>query len=260
MNFPFYHVDAFTDKPFSGNQAGVCIINEQFSTDTMQKIAAENNLAETAFIRKEGKEYKLRWFTPLVEIPLCGHGTIASAHILWQEGFVTGKEIIFATIKEDLIVKRGVGDWIELDFPAFSSEKTNLPVELQSLFPQSVAVNYTNNRYLVELASQEEVINFKPDFIKLKNIRLIITSRASKGSLYDFVSRYFAVPVGVPEDPVTGSAHCSLGPYWSKKINKNSMIAWQASTRGGIMKLEVSNDRVLLSGKAVTIFKGEYNI
>jgi predicted PhzF superfamily epimerase YddE/YHI9 len=260
MNFQFYHVDAFTDKAFSGNQAGICILTEDVSPDLMQRIAAENNIAETAFVKKIGNKYSLKWFTPLVELPLCGHGTIASAHILWEEGFVEDDQIVFETVSGDLFVKRVSGNWIELNFPAFDSEPACLPTELNKLFSHVVAVNYTNDRYLIELETEMEIINFIPDFTKLKDIKLIISSRSSKNSSYDFVSRYFAFPVGVPEDPVTGSAHCSLGPYWSKKLNKNEMIAFQASSRGGIIKVKVFNERVFLAGKAVTIFKGEYKL
>lgn len=258
MAIPFFHVDAFTDQPFKGNQAGVCLPGKELDRGLMQEIAGEMNLAETAFVRKEGDRFRLQWFTPEVELPLCGHGTLATAHILWEQGLLAvEEEAVFDTWSGLLTVKRLAGQWLELNFPAFESRVSALPAALTSLFPNPLEVLYTNDRYLIELDGENKIREFVPDFEKLKQDRVIITSKADKDSSFDFVSRYFAVPVGVPEDPVTGSAHCSLGPYWSEKLKKNGLLAYQASGRGGVLKVRVEKDRVFLAGKAITLVKGQ---
>lgn len=260
MTFSFYHVDAFTDKPFSGNGAGVCFLSETLSQDIMQQVAIENNLPVTAFVKKTGDHFSLQWFTPTAQLPLCGHGTLAAAHVLWQENFTAKNEIIFETLNGNLKVEKLENNWIELQFPSFKSSFTELPKELKNLFSNAIKVSYTNDRYLIELTSENEVRNFKPDFEKLKGFNVIITSKSDTASPYDFISRYFAFPVGVPEDQVTGSAHSSLAPYWSEKLAKTNMIAYQASSRGGVLKLTTSEESVFIAGQAVTVFKGEYRI
>ena len=260
MTFFFYHVDAFTNKPFCGNQAGVCFVTETPEQETMQQIASENNLPVTAFVKKTGDKFSLRWFTPTAELPLCGHGTLAAAHVLWEENFADKKEVIFETCNGDLKVERLKSNWIELKFPSFTSHLKELPQDLLNLFSDAIEVSYTNDRYLIELGSENEVRNFQPAFEKLKGFSVIITSKAKVDSTYDFISRYFAFPVGVPEDQVTGSAHSSLAPYWSAKLGKTNMIAYQASSRGGILRLTTLQESVLIAGQAITVFKGEYRI
>ncbi len=257
MNIQFFHVDAFTDVPFHGNPAGVCILDQPLVEELMQVIAMEINLPETAFIHPTGNGYTLRWFTPLTELPLCGHGTIASAHILWEERIAGDiAPIVFNSKNGKLTVRKSDLGWIEMDFPAYTMKCATLPEELKSLFPDANSVFYGNDRYLVELSCEKEVREFIPNFHALKNHRVVITAKGAGDSNVDFVSRYFGVPVGVPEDPVTGSAHCLLGPFWAARLKKNDLKAFQASPRGGHLVLQCKGDRVLISGKAITIFKG----
>ncbi|MDW5551697.1 PhzF family phenazine biosynthesis protein [Methanosarcina sp.] len=253
-----YQVDAFTEKPFSGNPAGVCVLNEKPEEILMQNIAREMNLSETAFLIKEGEKYNLRWFTPNAEVDLCGHATLASAHILWEKGYLRKDiEVKFST-KSGLLTAKTSDGWIELNFPALPEEKTEPSVELlEALGTQATYVGKNKFDYLVEVESEEIVTTMKPDFMKLLKLPargVIVTSRAKE---YDFVSRFFAPQIGVLEDPVTGSAHCCLGPYWQKKLNKYEFIAYQASERGGILRVKVADNRVLISGKAITVLEGE---
>jgi len=255
-----YQVDAFTEKPFSGNPAGVCVLSEKLEESLMQNIASEMNLSETAFLVENSDGYDLRWFTPDSEIDLCGHATLASAHILWEKGFLeTDREAKFSTKSGLLTAKMNEG-WIELNFPALSEEKIEPPSELlEALGVEASYVGKNIFDYLVEVESEETVRTMKPNFTKLLEVPargVIVTARARAGE-YDFVSRFFAPEIGVWEDPVTGSAHCCLGPYWQKKLNKDEFIAYQASERGGILKVKVTGERVLISGKAVTVLEGE---
>lgn len=253
-----YQVDAFTEKPFSGNPAGVCVLNEKPEEILMQNIAREMNLSETAFLIKEGEKYNLRWFTPNAEVDLCGHATLASAHILWEKGYLRKDiEAKFST-KSGLLTAKTSDGWIELNFPALPEEKTEPSVELlEALGTQATYIGKNKFDYLVEVESEEIVTTMKPDFMKLLKVPtrgVIVTSRAKE---YDFVSRFFAPQIGVLEDPVTGSAHCCLGLYWQKKLNKDEFIAYQASKRGGILRVKVADNRVLISGKAITVLEGE---
>jgi PhzF family phenazine biosynthesis protein len=253
-----YQVDAFTEKPFSGNPAGVCVLSEKPEEKLMQNIAREMNLSETAFLIKEGEKYNLRWFTPNAEVDLCGHATLASAHILWEKGYLRKDiEAKFST-KSGLLTAKKSDGWIELNFPALPEEKTEPSVELlEALGTQATYVGKNKFDYLVEVESEEIVTTMKPDFMKLLKLPargVIVTSRAKE---YDFVSRFFAPQIDVLEDPVTGSAHCCLGPYWQKKLNKDEFIAYQASKRRGILKVKLAGDRVLIAGKAVTVLEGD---
>jgi predicted PhzF superfamily epimerase YddE/YHI9 len=261
MTIPYFHVDAFTDQPFKGNRAGVCLPEQSLDSVLMQQIADETNLAETAFVRKQGQGFRLQWFTPEVELSLCGHGTLAAAHILWEQGLLNPEEeAVFDTLSGRLTVRHLSDDWLELNFPAFSGSPVQLPPELTSLFPDTLRVLQTNDRYLIELDGEERVRGFIPDFEKLRRHEVMITSRADSGSSVDFVSRTFAGPVGVPEDPVTGSAHCSLGPYWAEKLGKKELLAYQSSRRGGMLKLRLEKDRVFIAGKAITLIKGQLEL
>jgi PhzF family phenazine biosynthesis protein len=268
MTIPYFHVDAFADQPFGGNRAGVCLLEKALDQDLMQRIADETCLAETSFVWRQGSQFRLQWFTPLVELPLCGHGTLATAHILWEQGWwPREKEIVFDTAGGHLGVRYLAEGWLEMNFPAFASSPASLPAELTGLFPDPLRVMQTNQRWLIELDGEERVRGFVPDFEKLRDHSVIITSRADPGSSFDFVSRFFAGPVGVPEDPVTGSAHCSLGPYWSESLGKTEFLAYQVSARGGIVKVKLekaqgrqpqsSNFRALLAGKAITLIGGQ---
>lgn len=255
-----FQVDAFTDKPFKGNPAAVCVLPEAYDEEWMQNVAMEMNLSETAFLYKREDGFNLRWFTPSVEIDLCGHATLASAHVLWESGILKpGEEARFHT-RSGLLTARRNDNWIELDFPAEPEDETPSSPNLVSAI--GVSPKYTGkNRfdYLIEVESEEVVRKVTPDFKLLASVpaRGIIITSVSASDEYDFVSRFFAPAVGINEDPVTGSAHCCLGPYWKKRLNKNNFTAYQASSRGGIIRVNVKDDRVFLGGQAVTVFKGE---
>ena len=260
MNIPFYQVDAFTNQPFKGNPAGVCLLDTPITDHLLRSIAAGNSHLEIAFLLYTPEGYNLRWFSPRMEMPLCGHATLATAHVLWQLGLEPkSKTLQFHTLSGLLTAAQQDG-WIELDFPARTNEPRPIPAELQTLFPNHKNVVYSVDRYIVELSSPAEVINFIPNTTLLKDHRCVITSRGEEGGPYDFMSRYFAIPVGFLEDHVTGTAHCSLAPYWAERLGKKNFFAYQASPRGGELKITLKDDRVLLSGEAVTIMEGKINI
>jgi PhzF family phenazine biosynthesis protein len=256
-------VDAFADKQFRGNPAAVCILQEEVSDELKQCIAMEMNLSETAFVIRQGDGFGLRWFTPVSEVELCGHATLASAHILWQEGLLNeNEEAVFKTLHKGILKAKKYGKEIVMNFPAEKPQKTmheNLVRNLFSFDPSYLGL--AGNHFFVELPSVNHLIQYKPDFseiAKLPKYGLIITS-ATSGE-YDFVSRFFAPAVGVNEDPVTGSAHCALGPYWAEKLGKKCLRGFQASKRGGIIGVEVEGDRVNLKGNAITFLKGVIGI
>ncbi len=261
MHVPFYQADAFTDQPFKGNPAGVFIPDMPLADHLLQAIARELSHLESAFLFSGPEGYQLRWFSPTMEMPLCGHGTLATAHVLWETGRAeTGRPLQFRTLS-GLLTVTGRDGWIELDLPVRSSEVRLLPAELEKLFAGTyVNAVYSVDRYIVELASASEVRNFVPDVNLLKDHRCVITARGEVGGAYDFVSRYFAIPVGFVEDHVTGTAHCSLAPYWAVRMGKHEFFAYQASPRGGEIKIRLQGDRVFLSGQAVTITEGKFVI
>lgn len=260
MGIPIYQVDAFTGKAFAGNPAAVCLLSDPRDEAWMQTVAQEMNLSETAFLHQRSDGFDLRWFTPTVEVDLCGHATLASAHVLWQAGRLAPTEQARFHTRSGLLTALRKGEWIELDFPAEPAETVVPPPELiQAL---GVSPSYTGkNRldYLVELRSEEELRELAPDiplFRRLTMRGIIVTSQA-KGGDFDFVSRYFAPGAGIDEDPVTGSAHCCLAPFWSARLGKVEMVGYQASQRGGVVGVQVLGDRVLLRGQAVTVLRGE---
>ena len=260
MGIRIYQVDAFTNRPFAGNPAGVCILPGPVEAEWMQKIAREMNLSETAFLWRLEDGFSLRWFTPAVEVELCGHATLASAHILWETRTLARRhEARFHTLSGLLTATRGV-DGIEMNFPATPEDPAAiLPELIQSLGVEPRYVGRSIFDYLVEVGSEEEVKDLKPDFVLLREIPIrgvIVTSRASSPG-FDFVSRFFAPRVGIDEDPVTGSSHCCLGPYWADKVGKEEMVAYQASARGGTLRVRVEGDRVYIGGQAVTVLRGE---
>lgn len=262
MNIRFFQVDAFTNKPFSGNPAGVCLSEAPLADETMLAVAAENNLSETAFLVKQADGYSLRWFTPRVEIALCGHATLASAHVLWSNGLEPrDTPLRFHTVRSGLLTATAREELIELDFPARTYEPVVLPTALRQLFQDNYSNTvYSHDRYIVELPSAGAVAAFEPDFQLLASYPVVITAPGDSDSPYDFVSRYFAAPLGVNEDPVTGSAHCCLAPYWADKLGKTSFSAYQASARGGELKVELHGERVLLRGEAVTVISGTFHV
>lgn len=255
-----YQVDAFSAVPFKGNPAGVCLLEKPMDDDWMKNIAMEMNLSETAFLLPEADGWRLRWFTPKKEVRLCGHATLASAHILWQtELLAAGEEARFYTLSGLLTASKN-WDWIILNFPARRITSGELPEGLSLALgsPPMVFTGCNEDRYLIELENEAQVRDLQPDFgllSKLPMRALIVTSRAS--APYDFISRYFAPAVGVNEDPVTGSSHTYLTPYWSMKLNKQKMNAYQASARGGELRVQMDGERVLISGQAVTVFKAD---
>jgi predicted PhzF superfamily epimerase YddE/YHI9 len=259
MGQEIFQVDAFTDKPFAGNPAAVCIMPAAADEGWMQHLANEMNLSETAFLVQQGGDFNLRWFTPAVEVELCGHATLASAHILWEQGFLSPDRQARFYTRSGLLSAVRKDSWIELDFPAEAESQTDIPDGVLKAF--GVPVGYVGkNRFdfLIEVESAEAVRQIAPDFTLLSSISsrgFIVTSR-SDSSQYDFISRFFAPAAGVNEDPVTGSAHCCLGPYWAKKLGRKELAGYQASARGGVVRVRVNNDRVYLSGQAVTVMRG----
>lgn len=257
---PIYQVDAFTEVAFAGNPAAVCLLQEPMPDAWMQQLAMENNLAETAYLLPEGDAYRLRWFTPLVEVALCGHATLASAHVLWETGILPKTtQARFQTLSGLLTADYREG-WITLDFPVTPA----LPIEppaglLEALGTEAVSVAKTRFDYLIEVASESIVRNLSPDHRALKSlaVRGIMVTAQGDSSEFDFVSRFFAPGSGIEEDPVTGSAHCALTPFWSPKLGKTEMVAYQASPRGGVVRVSLQGDRVHLTGKAVTVLRGE---
>src|SRR6266566_3696623 len=222
MGLRIVQVDAFASRPFSGNPAAVCILPGPRDERWMQDVAREMNLAETAFLHQENGGYRLRWFTPAVEVALCGHATLASAHVLWEEGHLPADQQARFHTQSGLLTADRAGDWVEVD-------------------------------------SEDVVRGLKPDLAALERVDargIIVTSRAATPD-FDFVSRFFAPQSGVPEDPVTGSAHCALAPYWSERLHRAELTGYQASPRGGVVRVRLAGDRVMLGGQAVTVLRGE---
>jgi PhzF family phenazine biosynthesis protein len=260
MKRTVYKVDAFTDQLFGGNPAAVCPLEEWLPDHIMQSLGAENNLAETTFIVKENDHYHIRWFTPTVEVKLCGHATLATAHIFFTELGYTDDEIVFNSLSGLLKVTRKEEGVYTLDFPADKLHPvTNAPDALfEGLNIGPVPVFKSSFDYLLVLPSQQEVEALKPDFKILSALDARGVIVTAKGDEADFVSRCFFPPSGIDEDPVTGSAHTSMVPYWAAQLNKTSLKAIQVSKRRGYLDCELKDDRVLMSGNAVTYLKGEY--
>ena len=261
MAQPIVQVDAFTARPFAGNPAAVCVMDEARDEQWMQDVAREMNLSETAFLHPEDHGYALRWFTPTIEVALCGHATLASAHVLYESGALErGRQAQFHT-KSGLLTADEEDGWIRLDFPASPASEVETPPHLDKAVG-SANLKFVGKSifdYIVEIESEDEVRALKPNLALLELLPargMIVTARSSSSD-YDFVSRFFAPASGVPEDPVTGSAHCCLAPYWAAKLGRDELTGYQASARGGVVKVAVRGDRVLLYGQAVTVLRGE---
>ena len=258
-------VDAFTNRPFAGNPAAVCVLSEAPPDAWMRDVACEMNLSETAFlVPKSGAPqtdgYQLRWFTPAIEVDLCGHATVASAHVLWEEGHLPAAVQAKFHTRSGLLLADRRGAWIELDFPATIPTPVEPPPSLlESLGTGAKYVGKSRFDYLVEIESEAALRDLTPDFTGLRKlgVRGVIVTARSSSPEFDFVSRFFAPGAGVDEDPVTGSAHCALGPYWCSRLNKQDFTAYQASARGGVVRVRVKGDRVILGGQAVTVLRGE---
>jgi len=255
----FAQIDAFADRPFIGNPAAVCLLPTWREDHWLQAVAAEMNLSETAFLVREGDGYRLRWFTPMVEVDLCGHATLASAHFLWEARHLRPDEAARFHTRSGLLTAQRAGNWIELDFPALATEKAPAPAGLvEALGAEPSFVGKSRFDYLLEFHSEEIVRSLRPNFSSLATLGVrgvIVTARGT--SPYDFISRFFAPGAGINEDPVTGSAHCVLGPHWRKRLDKETFLAYQASPRGGVIQVRVAADRVFLGGQAVTVLRGE---
>ena len=258
MSQDIYQVDAFTDTPFAGNPAAVCVMAETASERWMQDVAREMNLSETAFLVGRNDGYSLRWFTPVVEVDLCGHATLASAHVLWETGEANVDETIRFHTRSGLLSATRDGDWIELDFPATPVRPCDPPAAfIDALGVSPAYVGKSIFDYLVEVSSEAEVREVAPDFGALGRVDtrgVIVTSRSDSPEC-DFVSRFFAPATAVDEDPVTGSAHCALGPYWQSRLGKSEFAARQISERGGELRVRVDGDRVRIAGQAVTVMQ-----
>jgi PhzF family phenazine biosynthesis protein len=260
MAIPLWQVDAFTDRPFSGNPAAVCFLDNQRDAAWMQAVAAEMNLSETAFVRRLSDGFELRWFTPKVEVDLCGHATLASAHALWTAGIAPIAGPIRFHTRSGVLTATRDGELIRLDFPATPAVKCDPPPALlDALGVEPVFVGKTIFDKFLVVESADTIRSLRPSFRQLAEIPnrgVIVTSR-SDDPRFDFISRYFAPAAGIDEDPVTGSAHCCLGPYWSQQLGKSELTGFQASARGGIVHVRVSGDRVILGGQAILVMKGE---
>lgn len=260
MPVPITVVDAFTDQPFAGNPAGVCILDQDRDKHWMQLVAREMNHAETAFNLIRPDHVALRWFTPSTEVDLCGHATLGSAHVLWESGRIPAAQTIKFRTRSGVLTALKDGDWIVLDFPALNPEWADVPPGLADALGAKI-VSAAKSRFdlLVELESETAVRELKPDLaqVALQPHRGVIVTAAASDEHVDFVSRFFAPQSGVPEDPVTGSAHCVLAPFWGERLGLTKMTGKQVSERGGIVRVEVLGDRVHLAGRAVTTLRGE---
>ncbi|MCS6124451.1 PhzF family phenazine biosynthesis protein [Shewanella baltica] len=258
MRIPIFQVDAFTKRRFAGNPAAVMLLERFLDDAVLQQMAAENNLAETAFLVLDAGDYFLRWFTPTTEVPLCGHATLASAAVVMERLQPSRTKVVFHSISGPLSVTRTETGYI-MDFPARYPERVDMPIGMADVLgaiPIEVAADAFN--YLVLLDSAQAVRELSPDIAAIARMDrggLIVTAPGDNG--YDFVSRYFAPAKGIPEDPVTGGAHCGLAPYWAKRLNKKSFRAYQASKRGGEIQCRVVGDRVELEGACVFYLEGE---
>jgi len=263
MNCPFFQVDSSTDRAFTGNPAGVCLLDAAADEIWMQNVAAEMNLAETAFLYPGSDVHNLRWFSPTVEVDLCGHATLAAAHVLWQTGRLAEHEPARFHTKSGLLTCTRRNGWIEMDFPATPATPVDSPpadlLPALGLAP-GTAVARSRFDFLVELPSEQQVRAMQPDFARLARVpaRGVIVTARSADPQFDFVSRFFAPQTGINEDPVTGSSHCCLGPWWRDRLGKSQLLARQVSRRGGVISVTVvSNDRTLLAGQAVTVLRGQ---
>lgn len=254
-----WQVDAFTDRPFGGNPAAVCWLEGDVETSWMQAVAAEMNLSETAFVQKKADGLQLRWFTPTMEVDLCGHATLATAHAIWTDHLAPRDQPLRFQTRSGVLTCRLVGDSIELEFPATPpSPITPSTALIEALGTTPIFTGRSRFYQLAVVASADIVRSIQPDYAKMVQVPTlgVIVTAISNDPQFDFISRFFAPAMGVNEDPVCGSAHCCLTPYWSERLGKKVLSAYQASTRGGVLKLRLEGDHVILGGQAVVVFRG----
>lgn len=259
VRIPIYQVDAFTDRLFGGNPAAVCLLENWPGDDLLRQIAAENNLSETAFLAPAGAEYRLRWFTPSVEVDLCGHATLASAFVVFRYLRPELDEVAFQTRSGRLTVRRQ-GEWLEMDFPARPPQPAEAPPGLIEALGCAPEALYKARDYMAVYRAEGQVRRLAPDLAALARVDMFAVIVTAPGEQADFVSRFFAPAAGVPEDPVTGSAHCTLAPYWAARLGKPKLRALQVSSRGGEILCEVRESRVLLRGRAVAYLEGVIHV
>lgn len=255
-----YQIDAFTDRAFRGNPAAVCLLTVFPEAREMQTLAREMNLSETAFLKPVEDGFELRWFTPAVEVDLCGHATLASAHFLWETGQLDPSQEARFHTRSGLLTAVRKDRWIEMDFPAQPPVANEPPKGLlRAIDVEPLFVGRNGSDWLIEVGSEQEVLNLDPDLRRLGEVcdRGLIVTSASRTDSYHYVSRFFAPAAGVDEDPVTGSAHCCLGPYWTARLNNPDLVGFQASDRGGVVRTRLTGERVILGGQAITIMEGE---
>lgn len=259
MRLPMFQVDAFTGAPFRGNPAGVVIVKEWPAEERMQAIAAENNLSETAFVHPRGNAFEIRWFTPTVEVDLCGHGTLASAHVVFENGLAHGDEVRFAA-KVGVLVVRREGSMLTMDFPSRPAEPVTMMESVVEALGSRPRALLRSRDLMAVFDAEEDVAALSPRFELVAALDAAAVIATAPGRKVDFVSRFFAPAMGVPEDPVTGSSHCTLVPYWSARLGKTSLRARQISKRGGELRCEDRGDRVSIGGEAVCYLKGEIDV
>lgn len=251
-------VDAFTARPFAGNPAAVCVLSAPADEQWMRDVAMEMNLSETAFLHPEKDGYRLRWLTPAIEVDLCGHATLASAHVLWTDGHLDPAKAANFHTRSGLLTCERRGDWIEMNFPAKVCQHVEAPPQMaEALGTELLYVGKNQFDYLVEVKDEAALRGLEPNHYLLRQLPVRGVIATSRGAEYDFVSRFFAPGSGIDEDPVTGSAHTALAPYWGAKLGKTEMTGFQASSRGGVVKVRLAGDRVYLLGQAVTVMTGE---
>lgn len=260
MPFRITQVDAFTNRPFTGNPAAVCILEEPEPEFWMQDVAREMNLSETAFVLPHEEGFDLRWFTPVAEVDLCGHATLAAAHVLWEEGRLRPDEAARFDTRSGALTATRRDDWIDMDFPAEPAGEAPLPDGLvAALGAEPIWVGRNRLDYLVELDSEKRLRTLHPDPTLLRGIdaRGVIVTAAATGTTYDYASRFFCPRLGIDEDPVTGSAHCALAPFWSARLGRPALVGYQVSARGGRVQTRAEGERVVLGGQAVTVLRAE---
>ena len=263
MGAPLFHVDAFASGPFTGNPAAVCLLDGPADPEWMQAVAAEMNLSETAFVRPIGDadasgRFELRWFTPTVEVDLCGHATLASAHVLWETRRLAADTVARFQTRSGVLAATSAGDEVELDFPADEVTPAEPdPGLLEALGIADAVASTGRIGWVLELPDADAVRGVHPDFARLATFDIAVVTARSDDPAHDFVSRCFGPKFGIDEDPVTGSAHCALGPYWAARLGKRGLTGYQASARGGVVRVRVDGDRAALAGRAVTVTRGE---